>query len=250
MAKNTITLALNGEVTIAHFAGALSALQKLVQALSEDAGLAGQIAWYVYDLQAGSATTTLRAQSDVLEQAERIVEAYAAVGIALQTGSYSAFSEPVIRAAKTITKIIDDKVTSVRFETADVDTTILKYPNKVIATALTKSYGAIEGKVQTLTNRAGLRFNLYDTLHDHAVACYVEEGKEALLREIWGQTAVVEGEISRDRFSGRPVAVRHITTIRVLPEAGRGSYLDARGAAPLLPGGPKPEDIIRHLRDA
>ncbi|MBI2864015.1 MAG: hypothetical protein HYX94_05585 [Chloroflexi bacterium] len=65
-----------------------------------------------------------------------------------------------------------------------------------------KSYGAIEGRVQTITNRGGLRFDLCDTLHNNAVACYVEEGKEALLREIWGKSVVVEGEISRDRCSG------------------------------------------------
>lgn len=250
MAKDTITLALNGEVTMAHFASAMSDLRALVQALSEELGVAEQVEWLVYDLQVGSANTTLRGEADVLKQVERVVEAYTEVGEALQSRQRPPFSDRVVRAAYGITDILDDRVTSVRFETADKDVTIVERLGVTVAPATVRSYGAIEGIVQTLTNRKGLRFNLYDTLHDRAVSCYVQEGKEDLMREIWGKRASVEGEVSRESVSGRPVAVRGIMAIRMLPEMKKGSYLEARGVVPLKAGASMPEEIIRQLRDA
>ena len=73
------------------------------------------------------------------------------------------------------------------------------------------SIGAITGRVQTLSNRAGLRFNLYDTLFDKAVACYLALGQEEFMREAWGQ---------RDRVS--------IKTDRS-PLPNQGSFPEAVG---------------------
>lgn len=250
MAKDTITLALNGEVTIHDFASAVSNLETLVHALSEEFGVADKVEWIVHDLQAGSAIATIRGETDVAEQAERVVEAYASVGKALQAGKRPDFSEQVVRAANGITKVLSDRVTSIRFETPDLDVTVAAHPDIASASATVKSLGALEGRVQTLSNRKGLRFNLYDTLLDRAVSCYVQEGKEDLMRQIWGRRAIVEGEIHRDAITGRPIAVRRISSIRVLAEGQRGSYLVARGIAPREVGAPRAEEVIRQLRDA
>ena len=110
--------------------------------------------------------------------------------------------------------------------------------------------GAVEGRVQTLTERKSLRFTLYDGLHDRAVSCYVREDQQEVMRDWWGKRAIVEGEVSRDIESGRPIAVRKITRVQVLSEVERGSYLSARGVAPMKPGSPLPEEVIRWLRDA
>lgn len=250
MAKDTITLALNGEITIHHFANAISNFETLVQELSKELNVAEKVEWFVHDLQISSAIATIRGESDVLEQVERVVNAYASVGQALQVGKRPDFSEQVVKAAIAITSILDDKVTSIRFETADLDIPILSHPDIAVSIAIVKSYGAIEGRVQTLSNRKGLRFNLYDILHDRAVSCYLQEGKEDLMREVWGKRAIVEGEIARERLSGRPVSIRKIIAIRALSEVEQGSYLEARGAARRKPGEPMPEEVIRRLRDA
>ncbi|MBI4289626.1 MAG: hypothetical protein HY671_14515 [Chloroflexi bacterium] len=250
MAKDTITLALNGEVTIRHFASAISNLETLVQALSDELGVADKVEWVIHDLQVGSATATIRGETEILEQAERVVDAYASVGKSLQAGKRPDFTDRVVKAASAITGILDDRVSSVRFETADLDVTISRHADVTSPVAIVKSFGAIEGRVQTLSNRKGLRFNLYDTLHDRAVSCYVKEGQEDQLREVWGKRAIVEGEISRERLSGRPVAIRQVSAIRALSEVERGSYLEARGVSPLKAGAPMPEETIRRLRDA
>lgn len=55
--------------------------------------------------------------------------------------------------------------------------------------ALRVSLGTVTGRVQMLTNRGGLRFNLYDQIHDKAGDCYLQseqtEQKESM-RAAWG----------------------------------------------------------------
>jgi hypothetical protein len=111
-------------------------------------------------------------------------------------------------------------------------------------------YGAIEGRIQTLTNRGSLRFTLYDTHNDKAVSCYVAEGQEDLLRDVWGRRALVEGRIRRDSQTGRPLTIRDVRRIVPLPEPEPYRFYEARGILPLMPGEEMPEERIRRLRDA
>jgi hypothetical protein len=249
MAKDTMTLALNGEVELGRFATAVSNFESLVQALSKEKGTEG-IRWIIHDLQISSAIATVRGESDILGEVERVVNAYEDVGRSLQSGQRPNYSEPVVRAANAITSVLGDKVTAIRFETADLEFTVASRPEMAIATTIMKSSGAIEGRIQTLSNRKGLRFVLFDTLNDRAISCYLSEGQEEKMREIWGKRAIVEGEISREKETGRPLAIRHIVDMKVLAELQRGSYLKARAIAPRKPSAPLAEEIIRQLRDA
>ena len=249
MAKDTITLALNGEVDLHQFATAVFHLEVLVQGLSKEED-AEKVRWVIADLQVSSATATVRGESDILEEVERVVNAYEHVGESLQAGKRPDYSETVVKAASAITAVLGDKVTSVRFETPEREFTVASRPEMAMASVIMKSLGAIEGRVQTLSNRKGLRFVLFDTLNDRAVSCYLSEGQEEQMREIWGKRAIVEGEISREKDTGRPLAIRHIADIKALEEIQRGSYLRARAVAPRKSGAPLAEVIIRQLRDA
>lgn len=250
MAKDTITLTLDGEISFQNFADAISHFHSLVQALSQEMGMAEDIDWLIHDLQAGSATATVRGEAESPEKVEKVVSAYGELAKDLEGGRTPNFSTRVLREANAIAGMLDDRITSIRFETPEVDASISKQPNIVISTSTKVAIGAIEGRVQTLTNRKGLRFTLFDALHDRSVSCYIEEGRQEIMREIWGKRAIVEGEISRDIVSGRPLAIRRITNVRVLPEVEKGSYLAARAVAPRKPGALLPEQIIRRLRDA
>ena len=46
------------------------------------------------------------------------------------------------------------------------------------------TYGAIEGRVQSLSQRKGLRFTLYYQEFDRAVSCYLSEGQEERMRVV------------------------------------------------------------------
>jgi hypothetical protein len=125
---------------------------------------------------------------------------------------------------------------------------VLRQQPRIIA--LAPSLGGIQGRVQSLSNRGGLRFTVYDLLYDRAVGCYVAEGKEELLRNIWGKLAVVEGMITRDPVNGRPLSIRQVSNITPIPDPSSAhEYTDARAAVPSLVG-LSPEEAIRRIRDA
>ena len=202
MAKNTLTFELGGRVEIADFANGVAAFQRLVTALTpRNAG----VAWVVEDLQPGSAVVTIRGESDDPVAVERIVDSYEKIGAAL---SWHEDLPQLNQRAKTASYAIRDLTGAtdyVRFETPDIDYTIYRNGHTPSRPAPTVSIGAITGTIQTLSNRGGLRFNLYDTLHDKAVACYLAPGQEELMREAWGQRARVSGRVSTHSGKHPPV---------------------------------------------
>lgn len=70
------------------------------------------------------------------------------------------------------------------------------------------------------------------------------------MRDAWGDLAVVEGIVKRDPRSGRPVTVRQVRAVELLPEVGPEDYKKARGLIPLGPDSQVPEEVIRKARDA
>jgi hypothetical protein len=258
MRLDTITLVLSGEVVLEDFAAGLSRLSDLVDALATETRAAG-VTWIIDDLEKSSALATIRGIGET-NSVERVVRAYAEVGAAMEEGRPIPYSGPVLAAATGLRAILGPRVESIRFETPEREATIRAGPQRgeevtpetdrqsLAARPAPAAYGAVEGRVQTLSNRGSLRFTLYDLLHDKAVSCYLREGHESIMRDAWGHLATVEGWVSRDPLDGRPVAVRQITKVTVKPEP-TGSYRDARGVAPSL-SGLLPEQAIRRLRNA
>lgn len=113
---------------------------------------------------------------------------------------------------------------AVRLETAEGEATIQSAEARTSGPPLVKSYGAVTGRVQTLSNRNGLRFTLYDLIHDKAISCYLALGQEELMRGLWGRLATVEGTVSRDRVARRAVAVRQVSKVVPKVEVEPGSY--------------------------
>ena len=252
MTGDTVTLALHGDVSLDQFAEAVSRFQRLVGALSDEAQ-AREITWQVADLQVSSAVATARGvptDSASYEHVERVVRSYLEVGQSLQHGQAIPFPKAVEKEALGLTSLLRDGITAVRFETADSDA-IVSEPQTAPhrrATSPEVAYGAVTGRVQTLTSRSELRFTLYDRLHDRAVSCYLSEGRESMMREMWDRIATVEGRVTRDPESGRPLAVRKITSVTPVEEVGPQDYMRARGAL-RLDDGEEPETVIRRLRD-
>lgn len=253
MASDTLTLALDGEITIADYSNAIQHLQTLVAALQRELVSPGtKVSWFVHELSSGSTMATLRGEAGEAGAVEKVVVGYINVGRSLKEQTAHGYGQDVSIAAERLTRDLNGGITSIRFETADDDVTLLK-PS---STTLRKQdnaggYGAVVGRVQTLTNRAGLRFTLYDGLHDKAVSCYLEDGKDELIRGLWGQRAIVHGWVTRDVLSGRPTIVRRIERLDPLPEhADKYKYLEARGLSSQSPNDPLPEDVIRQQRDA
>ena len=250
MRDKTLTLALEGEITSTQFAQAMTNLDKLVRAITAEVGANRDVKWVIDDLQKSSAVATLRAVTDSPEKADQAIQVYEQVGQALSDGLPVPFSKKIDDSARALVGILGGGITSIKLETASLDRLITSAPPTLAARAISDAYGAVEGRIQTLTNRASLRFTLYDTLHDKGVSCYLDEGQEERMRGLWGKMAVVEGLVSRSPESGRPLTIRNITSIERTPEEPEGDYTRAIGIISIPEGAPMPEEIIRRMRDA
>ena len=246
MAKTTVTFELGGRVEIEHLAQGISLFCKVMEGLTpKRAG----VAWVVEDLQPGSAVATLRGEGSDIAAVEKIVEEYESFGASLAQDRDTVLTNPNLSKAAAGIRKLASTVEYVRFETFDNDYTIHSSEVPVSRSEPIVSIGAVTGRVQTLTS-SGLRFNLYDAVHDKAVGCYLAPGQEELMRETWGRRARVSGSVSREAVTGRPMVVRQVFDVKILEDPEPGSYKSARGAVPWRSGYELPEQVVQRLRDA
>lgn len=249
MANDSVTIAVTGELSLDEFAKVVQDFRALVDTLSSEVGGQTPVEWMIDYLEGGSATMTTVGQSTDPEVVERVVRAYSSVGRSLAEGRPIPYSDRVQKVARSLTEVLDGRVTEIRFETPEDEVSVVSPAARPEVIAMTHAYGVVEGRVQTLTSRGRLRFILYDSLYGRAVSCYLRRGQEDLMRDAWERRAVVAGWVSRDG-EGRPVSVSQVTKVSLLDEVPRGSYRQARGVVPLRPDDPSPEDMIRAARDA
>lgn len=250
MVGDTLTLALEGDVSLRDFAAVVLRFRELIDVLSAEIGGDAAIDWVVENLETGSALMTVRGESEETEAVERVVRAYQVVGTAVERSEPIPYSRRVRDAVHGITKVLNGRITALRFETAGYEATVTG-PTPIAAGAVERyAYGAVEGRVETLTERNTLRFTLHDSIHDRAVACYLSEERRETMRDAWGKRAIVEGWVTRDASTGRPISVREVRSVTILPEVPAGTYRNARGASPRKPEDPMPEERIGLARDA
>ncbi|QPC84460.1 hypothetical protein G4Y79_08815 [Phototrophicus methaneseepsis] len=251
MVDNTLTLALEGDVSLPAFAETMRHFSNLVDALTKEVASDSEIIWEIEALQAGSALATVIGLSSQDEAVLRVVEAYDRVGNALEQRKPIPFSTNIAREAEQITKKVSNNITAVRFLTSKADHIIYGVfdPQKNIDTK-TISIGTVTGRVQTITERNRLNFTMYDTIFDRSVTCYLPEKLKSRMPEIWGKVVEVTGLITREIEIGRPVSIREVTDIALVPIIKAGSYKQARGILDWKPGDEGAEVAIRRLRDA
>lgn len=260
--ENTLTLALQGDVSLDDLASALAGFRDLVNSLTEEVDPACSVRWLIENLETGSAIATARGDVSREDDRPKVVEVirrYEHVGQALEARGPFPFSTRIAQSAQQILRVIEGgRVRAVRFETAAEDHEVsadsaradVLAPPATGAKKLQPALGAVRGRVQSISNRGGLRFTLYDLIEDRAVSCYLEPGQDEGMRDAWGKCAVVEGLVRRDAATGRATVVRR-ARVTTLPEAHPRGFREAIGAAPpVRPGGMSPEEAVRKTRDA
>jgi hypothetical protein len=250
MPRDPVTLVLEGDIPLDEFANAQDGLRDLIEALTEEVAKGIKIDWTVDALEARGALITVRGQSEVPQAVENVIDAYLAVGRAEARHDAIPFKPAVHRAIQAITSVLNGRIKAIRFETAEGEATIQRTEADTrTAPPLSSTYGAIQGRVQTLPSRGSLRFTLYDLLNNRAVSCYLETGFQAKMRDCWGKLATVEGWVTRDGLTGRPLSVRRIASVQPRLEVEPGSFRQSKGAvrAPANPA--SPEGVIRRMRD-
>lgn len=249
MADNTLTLTLEGEVLLQQFASTIQSFSQLVELLSREVADGTSIQWVIEELQAGSATATVIGLYEEEEPVLNVIRAYNRVGRALQFREPIPFSPAVQSQAIAIARAVGEKITAVHFETADEDFVIYNAFRTEDRNLPKVSFGAVRGRVQALSSRGKLKFTLYDSVFDKSVSCYLRDGQEDLMREIWGKNVVVTGRITRESDRGRVVSVRQITDIQPVLEIRPGSYRQARGVFAWAVGDEPAEVTIRRGRE-
>lgn len=250
MLHNTITIELNGDVSLGYFAQAMSHFSDLIQLLTKNISDNADIVWEIEDLQAGSAVATIRGCSEQSEAVDLVVSAYHTIGQHIAIQQLPPYSSNIRQKVSSLTNMIGDKITSIRFSTPYGESDIVRHMDGAKAPSITFAYGAVKGTVETLTIRKENKFTLYDTLFDRAVACYFEPDQKDLVRDIWGQTVIVSGYVGRNPETGRPSIIRNIRDIERIADRARDSYQEARGIYTWHANDVCSEDAIRRLRDA
>jgi hypothetical protein len=256
MIDDSLTLALDGEVTLRDFDAALAAFRRMLDAVGHQVmGRDRRVEWVIDDLERSSAITSVRprAMNDHdWESFAQVVVRVNDVGEAMAENRVEQLPARVSGPARKLAGLVDGGVERLRLVTVLGEHYIERPPSALTrsepAMAPRSALGEVTGRLQTLSNRGGLRFTLYDLLHDKAVTGYLEPGNEDLLKDLWGKLVAVDGIVTRDP-SGRPTSVRRVRAVRPVPELPRGAYREARGA--LAWHSPKrPEDVIREMRDS
>lgn len=250
MTKNTLTLALGGDVPLEQFAQAMERFHRLIDLLTQDLSRDTRISWIVDELFIGSAVIGIRGEAEQPEAVERIARAYTVVGQSLEHNQPIPYSPQIARAAESLSQVLNGHITSIQFEAGNEVATITSSVPVEQAAGLFGAYGSIEGRVETLTSRRGLGFTLYDLLHDRPIRCHLEPDQADSVRDAWDRRVIVQGWVRRDPTSGRPVSINPVRAIEIVPEVERGSYRRARAIAPAGDGEEPPHVVIRRLRDA
>lgn len=253
MREYSVTLKIGGHISVADFAERANLWAKVLGSLSEEAGQS--VDWVLSDLEYSSAIMTAAPMPES-EEAEafvpRLIDNYLAAARDVYAGCADQ-SRPTLRR---ITQLVEKATpeADITFETPEDEVIFEGAPEDLELTrrpsASPTAFGTLRGRIETLSQRRGLRFTLYDLLTDRAVSCYVEPGQEELLRNVWGRMANVTGLIKRNPRTDRPVSVRKVSAIEVLPDPEAGAWALARGAVVPTPDSPPSEILIRRLRDA
>jgi hypothetical protein len=247
---DSVTFRLDGELTIEKLADAFARFQAVLDALEQDVD--ARVRWVLAGLDYGSAGITARAEpldDDAVMKIPIMTERYLEAG--RQVSSHAPDQgRRLLRLVRDLTDVADEQH-RVILETADDDvifTAPVPFVQAVGAGPQTsKSLGTVRGRVETLSHRRGYRFTLYELASDRPVSCYLQADHEDLMRNAWGHIADVTGVVTRDASSGRPLAVRRVTSVDVVNEGDATGFLRARGSV----GGSEPaERVIRRIRDA
>jgi hypothetical protein len=240
MKKDTITFAIDGEVSIDVFASALNEFKNIVLGIQKEETSSKSIKWMLCDLQYSSAIASIAGIGPHIEDESavlKIVNKCEEYSDELSKGKIDKYATLKKSAEKLVSLVDGVNVKSVRIETEEKESVI--YNAKTSLTIVsqktefpTKSYGAIRGRIQSISSRTGLRFTLYNQLDDKAVGCYLGPGYEEKMREAWGKYAIVSGLITRDQIDGHPINIREISDVDIVPEDNPYTWRDAIGCAP------------------
>lgn len=228
--NNTIALALKGEnITSDKLRDSISAFYDFVTEISAQvSGMREPVKWIV-TVRHGSVILLNNpvVKEENIDIIEKTVDAlhYGITNLENKTERPAYFTDKALELLQNLVSVSSagsDELTEIniainrgfhvltRRATANIDTILgLRY----------KSLGSVEGTLQTISERGGLKFTIYDSLDDRPVRCYIPENLrcEALdvAAKAFGQRIYVFGMISYDQYgTPKTIQVRKLRLFR------------------------------------
>ncbi len=254
MTDLTVSLGLEGDVTIETVAKSAAALHRLLVALAGEVGPTVKIEWVPEDLRVGSLHSTYQAkllEDTTVGEAGQVVERYGRLGERLGRHEELPNSQDVVGAAERLLSDVRASAYELVLGTASGDAIVdLRTAPTTKRIERRSSIGSATGRVQTLSGRTSLQFVLYEEWTDQAIRCYAQEHQAEELRAIWGRRVRVQGTLTRMPRTRRILSIRNISEIEALPDEPPSRFESARGAIQWRPQDPSPAQFVRELRDA
>jgi hypothetical protein len=254
---NELTLQLNGYPDVDKFASFINNSRHLIKALAVAViphyrRTDNKVHWFPINASInGSVFITYEGRTANPDNFLRVEDAFFRVGEALRSGADIPYTPSVEQYASNLRKVVekDKSIESLVFMNEGNQTLVKSVPELSNKLPTVTVYDEIQGRIETISSRKGLRFILYDSHFDRAVTCYVNnmESEEQLTKH-FGKLVRVMGLVIRDAETDRPFKIKDIQQVTAV-ETPKLSWRDAEGIIQ-LPKNQSPESFIRSLRDA
>ncbi|MCY2953305.1 MAG: hypothetical protein NTU53_15195 [Planctomycetota bacterium] len=263
MPNDSVIIKIDGSVSVADFRVVVSAFADLLLALTAETNVEAVVDWIVSDLRAGSTQITGRGTFGNAEgkaTVETVVREYENLSRAAREGRIEAFSIPVREAMQSITSVINGKIRRILMSTLDTPDLVaienrLEEVDSVDAHSTRKeprpyARAAIKGQIVTLDDKHGVYFTLQEAYTQRHIRCWPGKKQRSNLGRFWEAKTWIIVEGTYMRYGNSP-SLTHITDIVELPDAEKGSWRQAIGAAPRGPGAQdiSSADAVRKVRD-
>lgn len=260
MAGATLTLRLQGASEYIPFDSFLEASQNSLEMLRDlDTTISGKygptLRWFISNLELGSATVTITAESSLedVDFGPQVVKAFVdgLEHIEKEASLPAYFSDDTLESAKRLVRILDSDVARISVSSETKLTVITQHVaanvNQIIG-AQFDALGSVEGPLEMVTLRGQPYFNVYDAITGRAVRCHFSREMLQEVKDALGRRVVVSGRV-RSNPSGEPVSVR-VEELRLLrAEEELPKTADIAGLVPDLTEGVSSEEHLRRLRD-
>lgn len=254
--ENELTLQIEGHPDMTEFASFVSSSSGLIKALTTAvipprSRKHKKIFWFPIRVNINGATSvSYEARTENHKNFFRIEEAFFQVAEALRRGEDIPYTTKVATSAQRLRNIISSEgnVKSLVFLNRAKETIVKSNYQRGDKSSLMTSYDEVQGQIETISSRKGLRFILYDTHFDKAITCYLDKSEDKIdLTKYFDKQVRVMGLVTRDLDNDQPIKIRGIQKITIV-EPSRYNWREASGIVQ-FPADITPESFIRSLRD-
>lgn len=258
MFKKSFAIQLDGEVTLGRFQKALEAWHSALEAVSDEVDSDQPHQILISDLSYGSAIASVQIEFQREPIAAQFEDQFEDIARRIR-------SNGILDLPKRLQKPARKLQDAARFDSGEGFTLSSDDADFVISAIaisdehrITKfgvdnleAYGAVIGRLQSLSSRGALKAVVFDELNDKAVRMALTEEQHETVRDLWDKNVVAEGLVRRDPDTGRPLSMSKVRRI-YRKEEPRDPYAwrRARGVLSHIHPEKSAEQLIREARDA